>query len=282
MNYWGKQAPILLIVVSVSLIAVSCASGPPAPIKGTPAFYWSAAKETFTAGDYIKTSDHLGQLARSDNEFAGRARSWRLVLATGMAKGYMELADRFERGGHANRANPTPFRKQMSQYRVSAGQWALQAAETLHAFLEKNPEPKIALDFSYPSGSAAEIPPLNKIGQGILIQPAELESVEKQNVQKAVLLTACAAVGAADDTAKTQEVFKAGTAEAPRDTFLFAMANSLFDLSKLFARDKLDHPQRMKALCDEALEALKGVTESKKSKELKARIEKTLKQAKLL
>jgi len=261
---------------------LSCTGGaPPPPPKGTPAFYWTAARETFNAGDYIKASDHLEQLAKTDNEYIARAQPWKLVLDCGMARGYMELADRFERGSFANRINPAPFRRQMSQYRIQAGQYAVQAAETMFRFREKNKDSEIVLEFAYPTGSAAEIPQLNKIGQGILIQEAELEAVERRTTQREVLLMTCRAVGAPDDTAKTQELFKSPPVKVPRATFLLAFAEAFYDLSALFGPKKLDQPQRLGALCKEALAVLREVPESKKTKDLKARIEKALKEAKI-
>lgn len=277
-----RQALIISAVIGIAIWTVSCTSGaPPPPVKGTPAFFWSAAKETFSAGDYARTSSHLEQLSRTDNEYVTRAQSWKLILDTGMARGYMELADRFERGGHANRTNPSPFRRHMSQYRVLAGQLAVQAAETMFRFRDKNKDPQITLDFAYPTGSAAEIPQLNKIGQGILIQDAEMESVERKTLEREILMMTCSAAGAPQDTARTQELFKSIPVAVPRASFMLAFAEAFTDLSKLFARDKLDQPQRLGALCKEALAALGDVPESKKTKDLKARIEKAMKAAKL-
>lgn len=277
-----RQALMILAVIGISLGMLSCtSSAPPPPAKGTPAFYWTAAKETFRAGDYTKASDHLEQLSKTDNEYIARAQPWKLVLDTGMAKGYMLLADRFERGGLANRLNPTPFRRQMADYRIRAGQLAIQAAETMLKFRGANKEPEIILDFIYPTGSAAEIPQLNKIAQGILIQEAELEAVERQTVQREVLLMTCAAAGAPEDTAKTQELFKNPPVKAGRQGFMLAFAQAFYDLSQLFTRQKLDQPQRLAVLCKEARAALEGVPESKKTKDLKAKIEKALKDAKV-
>jgi len=268
-------------VAGLACCTISCTSAPPPPAKGTPAFFWTAAKETFSAGDYVKASNHLEQLCKTENEYVARAQPWKLVLDAGMAKAYMELADRFERGGHANRTNPTPFRRQMGQYRILAAQYAVQAAETMLKFRNSNKDEQVLLDFTYPTGSAAEIPQLNKIGQGILIQEAELAAVEQKTVQRAVLMMTCAAAGAPEDTAKTQELFKSPPVRVPRPGFLLAMAEAFYDLSSLFAREKLDQPQRLGALCKEALAALEGVPESKKTKDLKAKIQKTLKAAKL-
>ena len=59
-------------IVGACLIAAGCNSGPQPPQAGTPAFYWSAAKSTFAAGDYLKAADNLSQLAGSNSEFTLR------------------------------------------------------------------------------------------------------------------------------------------------------------------------------------------------------------------
>ncbi len=66
----------------------------------TPDFYWSAARETWAAGDYLKTSDHLDHLLSSTNAYTARAIPWSLVLTAGtLAAGYMELADDYSAAG---------------------------------------------------------------------------------------------------------------------------------------------------------------------------------------
>src|SRR5215472_8569304 len=86
-----------LATISANVILISC-SGESGPQPGTPAFYWAAAKQTYAAGDYAKTTDNLDRVVATENEFTPKARPWLLVLTSGMARGYMELADRFESG----------------------------------------------------------------------------------------------------------------------------------------------------------------------------------------
>ena len=103
-----------------------CSSGPQLPQPGTPAFYWAAAKETYRAGDFAKTSENLQRILVSENEFSARARAWDAVISSGLAQGYMELADTWEAGARHNRPNPTPFRKQVSTLRALANAAAIQ------------------------------------------------------------------------------------------------------------------------------------------------------------
>ena len=266
--------------LAAALVLASCSSGPAPPAMGTPPFYWQAAKETFAAGDYLKTNDHLEQLSKGENEFTARAQPWRMVLTSGMAKGYMDLADSYEFGSRANKTNPTPFRKQTSEYRTRASQAALAFAETFERFEKSNKDATITLAFAFPTGSAGQPPQLKRVGEGILIQPAEAEDAQAKMLQRGVLLATCQAVGAPGDVAKAQELFKSGEVKVPRDTFILAMASTLYDQALLFGPTKIDQPQRMKFFCEHALEAAKSVPESKERKELVSKVQATLKKTK--
>jgi hypothetical protein len=274
-----RDSFIFLSAVVAVLFMVSC-GGPAGPQPGTSAFYWKAAQDTFATGDYAKANDNLEELVKTDNEFTARALPWRLVVTAGMAQGCAELADRFEAGSRANKANPTPFRKYLGNYRMMAGRRTLQFAETYLQFSKRDRVEKVPLDFSYPTGSAGQVQELNRVAAGILIPETAVPAVEKQTLEKGVLLATCEAAGAPDDPAQTQQMFNAGSVEVPYDVFAVAMARNLHEHAKIFGRGKLDKPEHMELFCNEALETLKSVKESKETKELAADITKTLKNAK--
>jgi hypothetical protein len=277
MKVTGRRIFFLSTIIALSLIAVSCTPAPEQPKMGTPLFHWNAAKQTFSAADYNQANDNLGEVIKTDNEYTARAMPWRLVLLSGMAKGYAELAGNWESGARANRADPAPFRTQGNQCRRTAGQLALQFAETFQKFKAANKNQKVTLAFPYPTGSAAEIGPLKRVSSGILVPEGEIESLQKRAIERAVLLSACLAVGAPDDLAKTQQIFKSDTIQVEWEVFALALANSFYDQSQIFTRDKLDRPEHLELFTKEALELLKDVPDSKEIKALKARIEKTLK-----
>lgn len=279
MRVRASQLVLFCAVVAIGLSTTSCQSGPPAPQKGTPAFYWSAASETFAAQDYMKTLDHLEQLSRTDNEYTARAQPWRLILSYGIAKGYIELADTFDSGAASNRANPTPFRKQASAYRNYASQLALQFTEACRRFQKGSKGDTVTLAFKFPTGSPAEVPQMRKIASGLLLQQSEIEDIQKKNLDRAVVLATCRAAGAPDDTAKAQELFKSGEAKVPRNTFVVAMATALLEQSDLFTRTKLDRPDRVTMLCNDALEAVKNLPPTKETKDLMQKLQKSLKKA---
>src|ERR1035437_1243383 len=151
-----KAVAIALSVVGLLAAGTSCSSsGPQPPQPGTPAFYWAAARETYGAGDFIKTSENLQRILVSENDFTARARAWDTVISAGLAQGYIELADTWESGARANRADPTPFRKQVSALRSLASAAAIQFAENAHKMVGADKDPNILLAFAYPTGAAA-------------------------------------------------------------------------------------------------------------------------------
>src|SRR5215813_1560943 len=84
MSVFSTRSAALLIALAV--LGLAACSGPVTTSArvGTPEFYWYAAKETYAAGDYVKTADHLDHLIATDNEYTARAVPWSLVLTSGM------------------------------------------------------------------------------------------------------------------------------------------------------------------------------------------------------
>ena len=268
---------LTLTVVGMSLLTYSCSSGPSAPEKGTPAFYWNAAKETFGTGDYTKTLDNLDNLLKKDNEYRAQAYPWYLVLATGMAHGYMDLADRFEAGIKVNKTNPSAFRRQVSQYRRSARELTMGFVETFDGFQKTNSDAEVTLAFPYPSGSPGEPTTIARVANGILPPDAEIETAQSAELKRTVLLATAQATGSGDDTTKAQALFKTTPVKVPRPTFVQAMAMALYDHAMLFDPKKMDEPNRMELMLTRASAALKGIPENKSIKELSGKIDKAQK-----
>lgn len=258
------------------VLSTSCSSGPAAPEKGTPAFYWQAARETYKAADFTKAEDHLDSLCRSENEFTSKALPWKLALTAGIAKGYMDLATNYEYGARANKANPMPFRKLVSEYRTRANQYGLQFAEAYGSFETANKEAQIPIAFPFPTGSAAQPPALLKAAQGMLLTPEESDVAQRRSLERAIILVSSRVVGAPGDAAKAQQMFAGADLKVPRETFELAMAQVLYDLSQLYNSTSLDQPDRVKSFCTFAGNALKGVPDSKDVKELKTKIQQAL------
>jgi hypothetical protein len=270
---------LLGIALAGLLAAASCSKGPEPPKPGSPAFFWNAARTTYHAGDFVKTSENLRQVLSSENEFTGRARPWAIVMAAGLTQGYAQTADAYEAGARMNRANPMPFRKDMNQLRTLANAAALEFVEGMHKFMDVDKSPEVLLAFENPNGSAVEPANLRKILSGQHVQDSEREALVNAMVQRGVVLVAGRAAGS-DDPAKTLEILKNGDAKRPRGEFLAAMAQELFDRTALYSPTKLDLPNRTRMLCQEALEGLQASPETKQRKALEAKIQAALKKIK--
>ena len=147
----GSRMFGIFAAVALAGLNSSCSTSN-APEPGTPAYYWAAAKETFAANDYAKTSDHLDKVLASDNEYSARARPWLLILTAGMVRGYMDVADKLEDGVRSKKADPGGFRRYISSSRSAAGRLSLQFAEIFMPF-QKGKDDPIPLAFSFPSGT---------------------------------------------------------------------------------------------------------------------------------
>jgi hypothetical protein len=275
----AKATLVTLIptITTLSLILTSCSSGPKGPEPGSPAFYWQGAKETWAAGDFAKTADNLERSMKGNKEHQAEALPWSLVLYGGLAKGYTEMADAFETGARVNKTNPGAFRIQMSNFRKFASQMSLQFAERFREFEQAPKTDQVPLAFAFPAGTQAQSPILNRISTGIVVPPAEIEDGQKPILQRGVILAATRAAGAGEDSSKAAPVFKSGDAKVARPDFMVAMATLLQQMSELYGQKKLDEPQRMKLLNEEAKDALQGVPDSKEVKSLNEKIQKALK-----
>src|SRR4051812_4237148 len=120
-------------VLAAAALQFSCSSET-GPQPGTPAFYWSAAKENFATNDFAKTTQSLEKIAASENDYTARAQAWLLVLTAGEIRGYMDLADGLEASVRAKHADPGGFRKYISNSRSAAGRLSYQFAETFMKF----------------------------------------------------------------------------------------------------------------------------------------------------
>ena len=275
---WNQSARILAVALALGTL-ISCSSAPSGPAKGSPAYYWQAAAQTFAAADYDKTLEHLDQILATQNEYTARALSWSMVVSSGLTAAYTDLADHYAAGARMNRKDPEPFRRQVRVYRSLANRQALHFAETFPE-LDKLPGDTVPVAFGMPKGSAADVQQLDRVAAGILVPQAEAETAEARAIERGVLLAACKAVGAASDPARTEQLLKSPDAKVAKPTILQAMTDSLYTASQLYTNDKLDEPQKMEVMLSHAQGALKKVPESKDTKELDKKIQAALKKVK--
>lgn len=259
----------LIAFATLSALFLLFACGPAAPREGTPAFFWAAARETYAAGDYMKTTDHLDRLLASDNPYVARAMPWSLLVMSGLASGYMDLADQYEAGAKAkaNKEAPGNFYKRVSNYRSFANRLTLRFAEAFARF-DKSKDDSVIVDFPFPPGTVAAAPQLSLVAQGNLLPAATADGAEKRSLERGILMATLRAVGAPGDVAKAEQILKSSGGKIPRATFSLAMARTLYEESQLYARRKLNDSEKMTILCQRALAVLASLPETFETKDL--------------
>jgi hypothetical protein len=229
-------------ILAASLGLISCSTAP-SSAGGASAELWAAAAKTYSAGDYAKAADHLERLISDRSPYSARAIPWCLVVTSGMARGYMDLADRYAAGARFNKARALTFRLRATKYRTMASEYALRFAQ-LSDRLSEIPLGSVPLAFTFPRGNGAAPALFSRIGAGIEITPAEQEAAETLAVERGVLMAVCLAAGAPNDVAKSREILTQGSPGNSRAAFGDAIAQMLDSESALFQRDALNEPDK--------------------------------------
>ena len=275
-----RKLRILITVASLPIWLPLMSCGPKKPAVGTPAFYWDAARETFATRDYLKTTEHLRRIIRTENEFTQRALPWRLVVSSGLAQVYLDLASDCQKGVRANPDAPGAIRQAMSNYRLTAETRALEFAETFIQFRKAYKEPTVTLDFAFPTVNVADVLERGKLQGGTLPSAEIMASVERRMMERAVADAVAAAVGAPGDIAKGRAAFQGGRAQVPREVFMAAMLKSLYNQAELFSREAMNKLDRLMLFVEQGMEALKTMEASEQNKKLASDFQMLLKSPK--
>ncbi len=279
MTSW-KWLPVSFAAASMVFLA-ACSGGSTLPKPGSPGYYWSAANSAYKAGDFVRTDEELQRILVGDSEFTARARVWDMVISGGLAKGYAALSDAYEAGAKANRQNPTPYRKRVSELRNLSGNMAIQLADGVHKYLVQDKDPNALMDFAFPAGSVTEPAGLERLTRALFVQDSEQAQIQTAMLQRGVVLALCAATGSGEDSAKAAQLFQGPQVKVPRETFLFASAKMLDESSDIFSSKKMDLPNKLKVVWQEALSALQSIPATKDTRALTEKIQKGLKKANL-
>jgi hypothetical protein len=247
-NMTGSQKRFLGVVAAVALMATlpSCSRQVTAE-SDSAVFYWSRAKERYSAGDYLKALAHLDHLLTAGNPYSSRALPFSLVVTSGVASGYMELADYYAAGAKANKGKALTFQRKASDYRAMANHLVLHFADNTRkmGLLEGD---SVQLAFGPPKGSAVTPSLFTQIAHGIQLTGTDEEAALDLAMDRGVLLSVCNASGAPNNLAKASEILQRGEFLVRRAKFMVAVADELEQASQLYARNKLDDSAKMAML----------------------------------
>ena len=274
-------AAAILTAAMFSLVACS-ESGPPPVRTGTPAYYFLNAKEAHAKGDFPKAMDWLDKITNANkNDFTERAWTLKLLLQSGLIAGYKELAENYEYGQRASKDNPTPFIKKLTEYRGNATRMALPFGEQYVAYEKSGPGPETVIDFPFPAtGSTSKPAQLSKIAQGLTPNEDAVDAALTGMLTRGIVLAISETAGAKDDAVKGRAALQTLPLKVPRAAFELVVAKALYEGAQLHGKKYSGTPAIQEFLCQQALKALAAAGgTSKETKELKANLEKELKEA---
>jgi hypothetical protein len=271
-----RSAYILAIFAALSMLFLASACGPSAPEKGTPAYFWQNAQQTWAAGDYMKTLDHLDGILDSENEYTARAMPWSLLATSGLANGYAEMARQYQAGGKKNKAAPGDFFKAVGNYRSLANRLTLRFADAFGKFANVKGD-QVDIAFTFPPGTTEPVGQLETVAGGNLLPASVADQAEKRSLARGIVIAMSRAAGSAEDAAKAQETIKAAQGKVPRNNFLIAMANALFDASQVYSPRESNDSEKEKILANRALEVIKPLPESFETKDLAVKVRMAMK-----
>lgn len=288
LNKARRSALIFFAALGAAVLSISCSGGDSNTVQfGTPAWYWQAAQDTFKAGDFAKTNEHLAELVKGDSEWKQRAAVWRMVLLTGLIRGNMELVDACRQGMEENKASVSTLQVPMQQYQRDGRQYTVDLLESWGKLKEAIGDgPSIPLEFPFPVGNATEPPALSAIKKGAVSDSAQLTDAAKQTLQRAVLLDVTLYAGAGEDVPKAQGMFNTLPVQASAVEFWSTVGDNLFDTSSLFAVRRINDPTIRKIMLERSLDSLTRALASeddelkKGAEKKKEEIEKELKNIK--
>lgn len=274
----------LVLALILTLLICGC-SGPKGPARGSPEWLYQAARDSFVAGDWEKTADHLEKIERAgDNPFVQRARAWRAILTAGVASGHLELAQAYGDGWTYARANKTAFLRQKTDHLKEARRHAINILEALDGLTKGLSDQPVVLEFPFPKGSAGQVTELEKVYKGLSIEEALQATAQEKSVNRGIVRAVSSVLASADDAAGAQKALQSGRAEVPPARFLLAIGTNVEKLSPIFDRKGLNELDELKILRERALDTTKRVLALKPdaatetaAKKLLADLEKALK-----
>jgi len=245
-----------LIIVLVPVFFLRCGGGPQGPAKGSPGWLYQAAQESFLAGDWEKTHQHLEKIESSGhNPYLDRALALHLVLETGLLFGDQELAEAYQKGwDHAGPRKPDFMTGKMN-YLKEARRHAIHLAETYDRFVKGVSEKPVVLEFPFPRGSGAPVAELERVYNGMSLSEEQRTALQDNVMNRGMVRGVSAVISSSDDSAGAQKNLQNGRAQVPAPKFVLAMGERMWKTAPIFERRNLSEPDKVKFLHDRVLDA---------------------------
>jgi hypothetical protein len=263
--YRANHSPLdfhrVLVVLLASLaLALSCSA--PVPRPTGPAADYQDAKDMFKRSRFDRALEFTDGLASASpaTKYTERAQVLRVVIYTGEIKSYNELVDAYTKG--ADKTNNTHFKAEYKRLRNDDMQDGMRAAlglaETAHQLLEGGKVSKeLTLEAPYPSiEGPLEVADLAQVRMGGWIEPDHQDSAAIDSLNKGVDDALAGAVSG--DRSKARNALASGSTQISGLDFTLFLLNQLLEGASFFDRRHSNDPPKLRAVCNEAYEAVKA------------------------
>jgi hypothetical protein len=220
------------------------------------------AKDMFKRGRFDRALESTDRLASASpaTDYTERAQVLRMVIYTAQVKSYKELADAYTKGADA--ATSAHFKSEYDRLRRDNTQEGMRAAlglaETAHQLLKSGSVPKeLTLEAPYPSVEGPlDVADLAQVRMGSWIESEHQESAAIDALNKAVDDTLAEVVSG--DRSKARNALASGSTQISGLDFTLFTLNQMLDGARLFDRKHGNDPMKLRAVCNEANEAVKA------------------------
>ena len=247
---------VILSSLLMALVLGSCS----APVERLVGFakVYDNAKIMFGLSDFDRSLEYATELAKADppTEFTERGQVISVILMSGLARGYKELAEGY-RDGIEKLKNPSErpaySRRRYDYYQYSKTR-ALQLAELSTRYLQGQEGDEVkdfAVELPYP-----EIEPsvsnqeLDRVLEGMHLEDPEHTIAELKAIRKCMRRSLAGALGVEEDNVRA--ALESGSARISNVAFDLFLARQLVELTGTFGPKGLRENRTRIAVCDRA------------------------------
>lgn len=296
MNNYLRLIPKFILCGLLLMVVVACS--PPEERPTGWAKVYEDGKDLFARSDFERAVDYIRDLAlkKPSNHYSERGQVLSVILLSGLAQGYREVAEAYGSGidkleDPGQRSEYRRLRQDTYQY---ARTHALHLAEVARQFVESHDREEVTqmkhliVECRYPS---AEVPSSNHLLErakaGEWITPEEGEVAQRIALRMHMQRSMAGALGV--EAAQIGAALQTGTATVPDAAFNLYLAGELVEGARIFGTKGIDESQNLVVLCDQADASLKQALEileanpnedlEKTSRDVQKRIEEMLRSA---
>jgi hypothetical protein len=250
-------------IIGLLLILASCGGGTdskkPKLLRNTPEFAYNEAKEAMSAIKIEKaislTNDVMTRFPNSVQ--AQRARLLRIVLLTGLAHGYGDLADAYITGFEKGGKNAGQFRSTGFDFYRKKKNAALGFNDSCDYMIQNySDKADYLLDCDFPSKEASMNRLIEEVKKGNLLNSEQLKIAEEQELREGVLVSLATYLGTENDRNKARKLLEEGSRPLDPAEFFVRSGRIFLEDQKLFGRKILNEIQYYRLFFQKAQECL--------------------------